>query len=63
MRQKFDSLRVKIETKERFLKRLKYGDTHDSALVELLDLANKVEGKPTVSKPVSDKPDEIIKNW
>ena len=39
------------------------GQTYAGVIIELLDLADKVEGKPTVSKPVSDKPDEIIKNW
>lgn len=71
------SLKITEETRTRLTKRMKYGDTYDSAIIELLDLADKVEGKPPpkvipeqlkpeTSKPVvesRDKPENIVEKW
>lgn len=40
------TLKLKPETKKRLERRMKYGDTQDSAVNDLLDLVDQIEGKP-----------------
>ena len=49
-KRKLFSIAITEPTRERLIARMKWGDSYEKALIELLDLADKVEGKPQENK-------------